>query len=533
MTRPPLVARTPTIPARTRSLKPLVECVPNFSEGRRRDVIDAIVQAMREVAEIQILDVQSDADHNRSVITMVGPPAAARDAAFRGIEAAARLIDMERHQGEHPRLGATDVVPFVPIQGVPVEECVALAQELGRRVGDELGIPVYLYEQAATRPDRVNLADIRRGEYEALKTEIATRPERAPDFGPKRLSSAGATVIGARPFLIAFNAYLNTADVRIARRIARAVRHSSGGYHYLKAIGILVAGQAQVSMNFTDFRQTPLYRVMETVRREAARYGAAVTHTELVGLIPEQALVAAAQWHLQLDDFEPDQILERRLRELDEAPPRGFLSAVAAATPTPAGGSVAALAGALCGALVTMVGRLTAQKRRSADVKARVAGIAVAAEDLRAALTMHIDEDAEAFESVLAAYRLPKGAAEQAAQGPAAESPSAVRHAAIQEAMKRAVKVPLATARDALSAMALAQEVIDVSLPATVTDVAVGAWMAMASVQAATLSIRSNLRKIEDQAFVERVSADVVTITSRAEALLAQIQEATTRHLTS
>ncbi|MGC9347209.1 MAG: glutamate formimidoyltransferase [Anaerolineae bacterium] len=504
-------------------LRPLVECVPNFSEGRRRDVIDTIVGAMREIPEVQVLDVQSDEDHNRSVVTLVGPPAAVQDAAFQGIKTAARLIDMEQHHGEHPRLGATDVVPFVPIQGVPMDECVAMARELGRRVGEELDIPIYLYEQAATRPDRANLANIRRGEYEALKTEIATNPERAPDFGPKRLGSAGATVIGARSFLIAFNAYLNTADVGIARRIARAVRHSNGGYHYLKAIGILVAGQAQVSMNFTDFEQTPLYRVMETVRREAARYGAAVTHTELVGLIPEKALVETAQWHLQLDYFEPDQMLERRLRELDETPPRGFLSAVAAATPTPAGGSVAALAGALCAALVTMVGRLTLEKRRHADVHERVAEIAVASEELRASLTSRIDEDAAAFEAVLAAYRLPKTSPDEAAR----------RQSAIQESMKHAIEVPLATARDALSAMMLAQEVAEQGLLTAVTDTASGAWMAMASVQAATLSVRSNLRTIEDQAFVERVNDEVEGITSRAEELLAQIQETTTRRLTS
>ena len=235
-------------------MKPLVECVPNFSEGRRPEVIAAIVDAMRAVPGVRVLDVESDVDHNRSVVTLVGPPAAVQEAAFQSIKTAATLIDLDVHRGEHPRLGATDVVPFVPISGVTMEECVALARDLGRRVGDELGIPVYLYEQAALRPERTNLEDVRRGEYERLKAEIGTNPDRAPDFGPARVGKAGATIIGARPFLVAFNAYLNTDDVAIARKIARTVRHSSGGYHYVKAMGLLVAGRAQVSMNSDELR---------------------------------------------------------------------------------------------------------------------------------------------------------------------------------------------------------------------------------------------------------------------------------------
>jgi glutamate formiminotransferase len=296
-------------------MKRIVECVPNFSEGCRRKVIDEIVGALASVEGVRVLDVQSDADHNRSVVTMVGEPEAVEEAAFRGIERAARLIDMDQHQGEHPRMGTTDVVPFVPIAGVTMADCVEMARRLGERVGRELAVPVYLYEEAASRPERRNLADVRRGEYEGLKVEIESDPYRAPDFGPARVGKAGATAIGARPPLVAFNVYLNTDDVAIAKAIARAVRHSSGGLRYVKALGLLVEGRAQVSMNLTDHRQTPIHRVVEMIRREAARYGVTIASSEVVGLIPNEALVDAARFYLQLDGFSSDQILENRLAE--------------------------------------------------------------------------------------------------------------------------------------------------------------------------------------------------------------------------
>ncbi len=296
-------------------MQQIVECVPNFSEGRRQDVIDRIVAAMRQVPRIQVLDVQSDVDHNRSVVTTVGTPQAVLEMAFQGTATAAQLIDMNHHRGGHPRMGATDVVPFVPVRGVSMAECVTLARQLGERVGTELSIPVYLYEEAATRPDRRDLASVRRGEYEGLKAEIGTNPERAPDFGPAEMGTAGATAIGARPPLVAFNVYLNTGDVAPAKAIARAVRHSSGGLAFVKALGLLVEGQAQVSMNLTDYRSTPIHRALELIRAEASRFGLAVTRTEIVGVLPGQALVDAAQYYLQLQTFSPDQILENRLDE--------------------------------------------------------------------------------------------------------------------------------------------------------------------------------------------------------------------------
>ena len=291
----------------------MIECVPNFSEGRRQDVIDSIAAAIAGVQGAVVLDIHADADHNRSVITFAGAAGAVGEAAFRAVRAAAALIDMNQHRGQHPRVGATDVLPFVPLAGTTIEECVALAREVGRRIGQELGIPVYLYEAAAMRPDRVALPNLRRGEYEGLREAITRDPERRPDFGPSSLGPAGATIVGARQPLIAFNVYLNTGDVRIAKRVARVVRGSSGGLRGVRALGLLVDGRGQVSMNLIDYMTTPLHRAVELVAREAAAYGASIAESELVGLIPEDALLDAARFYLRLHAMRPDQVLERRL----------------------------------------------------------------------------------------------------------------------------------------------------------------------------------------------------------------------------
>src|SRR5512135_509375 len=279
----------------------IVECVPNFSEGRRLDVVAQIRSAIAAIDSVTFLDQHSDPDHNRTVMTFVGDPDAVEQAAFAGIATAAKLIDLDYHTGQHPRIGATDVVPFVPISGVSLEECVAIAKRLGQRVGTELNIPVYLYEAAATRPDRENLENIRRGQYEALKVEMEIDPNRKPDYGPSKVGPAGATVIGARPFLVAFNCYLNTDDVSVAKNVAKVVRNSGGGLKYVKALGLLVDGKAQVSMNLTDYRKTSIHRVVELIRREAERYGVGIESSELIGMIPQAALLDTAQWYLQLD----------------------------------------------------------------------------------------------------------------------------------------------------------------------------------------------------------------------------------------
>ncbi|MCR4424759.1 MAG: glutamate formimidoyltransferase [Firmicutes bacterium] len=297
----------------------VVECVPNFSEGRRPEVVAAIVEAIAQTPGVRILDHTSDHDHNRSVVTFVGPPEACTEGAFAGISRAADLIDMEAHCGGHPRIGAADVVPFVPIRGVTMAECVELARTLGKRVAEELGIPVYLYGEAATSPDRRNLADIRRGEYEGLKQTIDT-PERHPDFGPPRLHpTAGATVIGARMPLIAFNVNLGTGDLEIARKIARAVRGSSGGLVHVRAIGVMLSERniAQVSMNLVDYTRTPIHRAVEMVRREAQRYGVPIVETELIGLMPLDAILDSAAFYLQLPKLSSGQILEAKIWDED------------------------------------------------------------------------------------------------------------------------------------------------------------------------------------------------------------------------
>nr|HID12348.1 glutamate formimidoyltransferase [Anaerolineae bacterium] len=495
-------------------MRPIVECVPNFSEGRRPEVIQAIVEAMAAVPGVHVLDVQSDADHNRSVVTLVGPPEAVEEAAFRSIARAAELINLDEHRGAHPRIGATDVVPFVPVSGVTMEECVQMARRLGQRVGEELGIPVYLYEAAATRPERVNLADIRRGEYEGLRTEIETDPSRAPDFGPAKLGPAGATVIGARPFLIAFNVYLNTDNVSIAKRIARAVRHSSGGLRHVKALGLPVQGQAQVSMNLTDFRHTPIHCVMEMIRSEATRYGVAVTHSELVGLVPQRALIDAACWYLQLE-IAPEQVLENRLAGLEpDVTPTPFLNAVAAGTPAPGGGAVAALVGALAAALTAMVGRLTLGKPKYAGVEGEMEALLAEAERLRQALTARIAEDTAAFEAVMAAYRLPKRSDEE----------KAARQAAIQAALAQATQVPLETARDAVAALELARTAARVGNVNGITDAGTAAWLAQAAVAGAALNVRVNAAALDEPAQAAAWLAELAELERCAETLLTDVQ---------
>lgn len=295
----------------------LVQCVPNVSEGRDEAVIDAIVATLDD-HDVEVLDVSADADHNRTDVTFVGAPEAVLTAALDFATAAVDRIDMTEHEGEHPRMGAVDVVPFVPVRGVTMDDCVDLAREFARRFAEATEVPTYLYEAAATRPDRENLADVRRGEFEGLREAIGSDPDRAPDFGPERIHpTAGATAVGARFFLIAFNVNLDTDDLEVADEIARAVRHSSGGYRHVKAMGFEIAerGLVQVSMNMTDYRRTPLFRVFETIRDEAARYGVEVVGSEIVGPVPVDPLVEAAKHYLRLEAFDRDQILETRLLE--------------------------------------------------------------------------------------------------------------------------------------------------------------------------------------------------------------------------
>src|ERR1700674_3166055 len=379
----------------------LVECVPNFSEGRRPEVIQAIREAIASVQGASVLDVSSDASHNRSVITFVAPVEAAVDAAFAGIRAAAERIDLCKHTGEHPRIGATDVVPFIPLEGSTMEDCIALARQLGERVGRELKIPVYLYERAATTPARENLADVRRGEFEGLREELGKNAARNPDFGPSQIHpTSGAIAIGARPFLVAYNVYLGpAANLQIAKNIAKAVRGSSGGFKYVKGLGLEVDGQAQVSMNLVDTEKTPLHTVFDFVKMRADAEGAKVTWSEIVGLVPERVLLDAAVNHLQLRQFTPKQLLDRQVREVMSGGESlsGFVAAVASSNPVPGGGSVAAHTGALAAALAQMVAGLTLGKKKYAAVDAEMKEAALTAAALGSTLSTLVKRDAEAY----------------------------------------------------------------------------------------------------------------------------------------
>jgi glutamate formiminotransferase / formiminotetrahydrofolate cyclodeaminase len=492
---------------------PLVECIPNFSEARRPEVIEDVLRAITSVTGVIVLDRHSDFDHNRTVLTYVGSPEDVEEATFRAISKAAELIDLDKHEGEHPRIGATDVVPFVPISDITMEECVQMAQRLGRRVGEGLGIPVYLYEQAATRPERQNLENIRRGQYELLKEEINTKPERAPDFGPTKIGPAGATVIGARPFLIAFNVYLSTDEVKIAKDIAKAVRHSSGGLRYVKGLGLLVEGRAQVSMNLTDYRKTPVARVVEMIRREAQRHGVAIHHSELVGLIPQEALVDAAVWYMQLDQFEPDQVLEQKLfsqissqDEDVEAGAERFLDELANGSATPGGGSAAAFGAAAGGALVSMVARLTIGKKKYGDVEAQMKSVLERAEALRTELSQAVREDASAFEALMAAYKLPK------------DDPEAERRRDhdIQSATLKAAEIPMEVAKKAVKVLELATEVVALGNVNAITDGASGAALAQAALRAAGLNVRVNTSTLKDKDIVLKMSRDLHSLEEKA-----------------
>ncbi len=483
--------------------KQIVECIANFSDARRPQVIEAISAAITSMAQVHLLDRHSDMDHNRTVLTFAGPPAEIEEAAYRAIAKAAELINLDEHQGEHPRIGAADVVPFVPIAGVSMSDCVQIAHRLGARVGETLGIPVYLYEEAATRPERQNLENIRRGQYEGLKDEILTNPERLPDFGPARLGSAGATVIGARQPLIAFNVYLSTDDVEIAKKIAKAVRHSSGGLRYVKGLGMLVDGRAQVSMNLTNFRSTPLARVVEMIRREAERYGTTIHHSELVGLIPQEALSEAARYYIQLDQFEPDQILEMRLAAALEkeagtagavASSYDFLDELAAGTAAPGGGSASAYSGAAGAALVSMVARLTIGKKKYLEVEPQMQHMLARSEALRDELTQAIAQDAAAFDKVMEAYKLPKETPEQ----------QALRQQAIETAMQGAAQVPLEVAQKALEVLELAATAVELGNLNAISDGAAGSAMAKACLTGAGYNVRINAVSLKDQAAAQR-----------------------------
>ncbi len=478
----------------------LVECVPNFSEGRRPEVLDAIVSAITSVGDVYLLGREMDSDHNRAVITIVGSPESIGEAAIRAVGAAAKLIDLTRHQGEHPRIGAADVVPFIPIRAVTIEQCIAIATHTARQIAERFQIPVYLYESAATRPDRVNLENIRRGQFEGLRDEIGSNPDRKPDFGPARIHpTAGATVVGVRKPLIAYNINLNTNNVGIAKFIARRVRHSTGGFRYVKAMGVLLTERnlAQVSMNLTDFEQTPIQMVFETVRREAERYGVSIAGSEIVGLIPQKALDQTAEYYLRVENFRRDMILENRLGAVIEASgqPKApaakmadalkpFVDQVAAGTPVPGGGSVAAVAGALGASLGQMAIRITKDKKNYAQHADRYNDALDRLAPYAATLLELVDADSEAFGLVLAAYKMPKGSPE--------------REKAVQDGLIRATEIPSRVANCAAEALKVIEDLRAIIHINVATDLQVGMQMLRSSLRGAIANMRTNLAEVKD-----------------------------------
>jgi glutamate formiminotransferase len=478
----------------------LVECVPNFSEGRDKAKVDAIVDAMK-VDGVFLLDREMDSDHNRCVITLVGDREAIQEAAIRGVGKASELIDLTIHQGAHPRMGAADVVPFIPIEGVSIEDCVTMARHVGEQIWKRYQIPVYLYEAAASSPERQNLENIRRGQFEGIRADIATNPARKPDFGDPRVHpSAGATVVGARKALIAYNVFLNTPDVDIAKKIAKAVRFSTGGMRFVKGAGFLVRGQAQVSMNLTDFEQTPIHRVFEMVKREAERYGVVPVSSEIVGLIPKKALEQAAEWFLQVENFDSSLILENRLAAVMggkmavgglRAGVEPFVEQLAAPTATPGGGSAAAASGAMAAGLATMVASMSRGKkaymqyeRELSEAIARLAG-------LREALKASIDADAESYNAVMKAYKQAKQSAD--ADG------------IIDSALKQATSVPLSVAERAREVATIAEMLGPITNPNMKSDLTTAIALARAAVTGALANVEINLESLKDEAFASDV----------------------------
>ena len=461
----------------------IVECIQNFSEGRNPVTVQALIAAVQSVPDVWLLDHTMDADHHRSVLTFAGTPEAVGEAAFRAIAVATDLIDLCQHDGVHPRVGATDVVPFVPIQGVSMEDCVQLARRVGQRVGAELGIPVFLYEQAATNSHHAKLESIRRGGLSGLASRMGSDPQWTPEFGPPRLhETAGAVVVGARQPLIAFNVNLKTADLAVAKGIAKTIRHSNGGLPCVKAIGVKLAsrGLVQVSINLTDFRVTSMDAAFRAVKTEAAKRGVEIVGSELIGLVPQAALDQTAAASLQFERFESAQVLETRVGAVmsgDVACAQsraGFLEAVADAKPTPAGGSVAAFVGALAASLGVMGARLCLQAEAQQQLV-----------QMSQRLHALVQADVEAYEGVSRVRKIHK------------ESPE--RSTELAAALHEATKVPLEIAEIACQTGWVIQSFLKTAKPAVHSDLTVGMIIAIAAADAGLHTALVNMKEQTNQ----------------------------------
>jgi len=504
-------------------MQTIIECVPNFSEGRDAQKVEAIVQAILAGPEVYLLDKQMDADHNRSVITFVGTRESVGEAALRGIGRAAELIDLNHHQGVHPRIGATDVVPFIPIAGVTLADCARIAEWVAAEAWRRFHIPTYLYEAAARTPERKNLENIRRGQFEGLREEIRTNPARRPDFGEAEVHpTAGATVVGARKFLIAYNINLSTPDVAVAKAIARKIRASSGGFPCVKAIGLELKAQnrAQVSINFTDFETTSIGKVYEAVAREAAAHGVGIEASEIVGLIPRRALEDAAVHYLKVENFRPELVFENRLERVtqEQAPSGGSLAAaslrnlaegfvreVAADKPTPGGGSAAALAGALAAALGEMVCGVTLKRKSYASHYPALEKTRAHLGQLRERLLENVDRDAASYEAVMAALPLPK----------ATEPEQAARARALEDASKAATVVPLETAELAAETASLLGSLRSITIQQAASDLSVAERLAETAFQGAMENVRTNLPSSHDRDWIIQIERRLVSLERR------------------
>ena len=548
----------------------LVECVPNFSEGQNKAIIDAITKEISDTEDVKLLDVDPGADTNRTVVTFIGSPEGVKEAAFKEIKKASELIDMREHKGAHARMGATDVCPFVPVSGVTMEECVEIAKEVGKRVAEELSIPVYLYEEAATRPERNSLADIRKGEYEGLPEKLKD-PEWKPDFGEAKFNEkSGATVIGAREFLIAYNVNLNTKDRKLAHDVALTIREAgrrkrdSDGKVVrdknnipIKVPGLLKAtravgwyideyGQAQVSINLINYKITPPHIAFDTICEEAEKRGLRVTGSELVGLIPLQAMLDAGRYYLSkqdksagvpeeelikaaivsmglndLTEFDPQKkIIEYQVQELKgplvKMDLRDFANELSSDSPAPGGGSVAALAGALGSALTSMVANLTVGKKEYQKNRGEMKDVAVDAQKFKDALLRAIDRDTDAFNNLMNAFRLPKKTDEQIVK----------KEQAIEAATKEACLVPLDVMKNSLEVLKLAQVVAERGNENAASDAGVASLMARSAVEGAGLNVKINLPGINDAEFVEKMKTEVKNLIAEANNLQNKIIEA-------
>ena len=560
-------------------MKKLIECVPNFSEGRDTEKINIILDHIRQVEQVTVLDVDPGKDTNRTVVTLVGPPEAIAEAAFQGIKIASEVIDMSKHSGTHPRMGATDVCPFIPINGVSEEECVELSKQVGKRVGEELNIPIYLYERSAQNPKRKKLPDIRKGEYEGLTDKLAD-PEWKPDYGPTKLHvKGGATVIGCRDFLIAYNINLNTRDHRLATDIAfelreagrskripnpnsknlldgDIVRHEDGKpvkvpgiFKEIKAIGWYVDSfkRAQISINFNNYKISTIHNVFDEACRLASERGIRVTGSELVGLIPLEAVLMAGTYYLKkqnrsigvpvndiiecaiqslgLNDVAPFIINEKII---DYAVDNGdqkeqtmidtkFLNELSTNSPAPGGGSVAALAGSLGAALSSMVAALTHEKKEMLDSKPLMDKIGVEAQQLKDRLAVLVEEDTQAFNKVMEANRLPAITDEE----------KDIKKESLDSANKYAIQIPLETAKKCLRVIELSEELVTNGNPNSVSDAGVAAEVALAGLRGACMNVMINLAEIDDTSYCEALQNEVDSLIKNGESIHKKVFEKT------